>query len=142
MNAIRCTLIMALLALSTGPLLAQDDADEAPQWTPGGHYTAELNLQTAELTLLPLTGDDQKIVARSACALPSNLDEGVYVMVSEANGWSLSRTHPEGVSAQGPAAITLAACTDTGNAADTLRLPAEALLAMENAAVGALYIHH
>ena len=143
MKTLRWTLRSAALSIClSAPLLAQEQADTAPQWTPGGHYTAELDLTKGELKLLPLDGADQTLVAHSACELPKNLVTGVYILVNNGRTWSLVHTHPAGLpEAVGPEAINLAACGSANDSPEALRLPAATLLAMENAAVGAIYIH-
>lgn len=143
MNTLRWTLCSFVLGLGLStPALAEELDDNAPQWTPGGHYTAELDLKKGELKLLPLDGVDQTLVASSACGFPQNLDAGVYVFAKSGSAWSLRRTHPEGMpESVGPEAIELAACDTADNRADALRLPPATLLAIESAAVGAIYIH-
>ena len=130
------------LSISLGAAAQEIDETIGPVWTAGGHYTAELDLKQSELTLLPLDGLDARLGVSQVCAPGRHLDDGVYVLQTEGKKWVLQRTHPNGdLTSLGSELVPLAACEDPQAPHDALRLPQLALLAMEQAAVGAVYIH-
>lgn len=135
---------LALITASVVATAPAQDIDPAvgPVWTAGGHYTAELDLGALELTLLPLAGLDARLGLRELCPPGRHLDDGVYVLQAEGESWVLHRTHPNGEPPSlGSERVVLAACEDPLAPRDALKLPQLALLAMEQAAVGAVYVH-
>lgn len=135
---------VAMISVVAFANVSAQDIDPAigPVWSAGGHYTAELDLGALELTLLPLAGLDARLGLRELCPPGRHLDDGVYVLQAEGKNWVLQRTHPNGEPPSlGSERVTLAACEDPLAPRDALKLPQLALLAMEQAAVGAVYIH-
>lgn len=135
---------VAVLALASSfEVLAQDiDPVIGPVWTAGGHYTAELDMRELQLRLLPLAGLDAKVGLRDICAPGRVIDDGVYILQAEGKSWVLQRTYPNGAEVNlGSERVPLAACEDPMAPRDALKLPQLALLAMEQAAVGAVYVH-
>lgn len=139
----RLLLASGVAAFAAGASAEEIDSATSPVWTPGGHYTAELNLNQAQLTLLPLSGEDARLGLAHVCAPGRSVDEGVYVLQAEGGRWMLQRTHPNGqLFSLGSEYLPLAACEDPAAPRDALRLPQQAIHALEQAAVGAIYIHH
>ena len=137
----RTALLASLLLSSVAASADGIDPASGPVWTPGGHYTAELDLGAARLQLLPLDGVDRELSLRHACAPGREVGAGVYVLVAQADGLRLHRTHPHGeLPVLGSEVVPVVSC-DTPNAPrSALRLPTEALQALELGAVGALYV--
>lgn len=140
----RNPLLAAALVLSTCCSAARgNDIDPAsgPVWTPGGHYTAELDLRAARLRLLPLDGNDQELSLRHACAPGRELGAGVYILVTTAEGIRLQRTHPQGeLLVLGSEDVALVSCDAHDAPRSALRLPETALQALQWGAVGAVRV--
>ena len=142
----RLSQLFAPLALATlvSTSYAQNDLDldsvidDGPSWTSGGHYTAELDLSSKTLTLLPLTGADQ-VIGLATLHTPSDLSPGVYMLDVTDNEYSLISTHPDGVL---PNALdSRQIIVGTKGEASALSLSAHAFAVLSGANVGAIYIH-
>lgn len=112
--------------------------DDGPSWTAGGHYTAELDLSSKTLTLLPLTGADQ-VIGLATLHTPSDLSPGVYMLEVTDNEYSLISTHPDGVISD--AFDSRQIIVGSNGAASALSLSAQAFAVLSGANVGAIYIH-
>lgn len=149
MNAFIRRPLHTLVALTLGALslagaaAAQDiDPSNDPVWSAGGHYTAELDLGSARLNLFPLSGADQQLNLRNACAPGREVAAGVYLLIAEGKGYQLKRTTPHGQpQVLGSDDIALTHCEDYAAPRSALRVPADVLSAFEHAAVGAVYVH-
>lgn len=115
------------------------DPTDGPVWSAGGHYTAELDLQAAELRLFPLAGADQRLSLRHSCAPVRAPAAGVYLLLRSRHGYSLQPTHAHEQGEYG--AIELTHCDNLLAPADALRVPAAVLHALEHNSAGALYVH-
>ena len=117
---------------------------EAPAWTAGGHYTAEIDLSARMLTVMPLEGADIHLTLPlcndRASAWSNSLATGVYLLHQDSEGTSLTTTHPSSalpVSAEESFAVEDCA-NAAGNAALALSSDAMNLLAAHQ--VAAVYV--
>jgi hypothetical protein len=136
---------IALCLIGQSVLASNDDqidyglpSSEAPSWTAGGHYTAELDLSANQLTLLPLDGPDIAL-ALAPCAQPNNLLEGVYLLTVGSEQTRLITTHPQSALPWSEAEqFAVRGCNSGGT--DSVQWSAEVEAMLRLHSVGAIYV--
>jgi hypothetical protein len=139
---------MTLLALCAPLLALAADMDQdvivldTPYWEAGAAYSADFNLSNQQLTLLPLSGVDLQVDAKSNCASTTGIDEGVYSLVKADDGYQLHASYPEGGRVEfDQGDVVLDSCDDANASNVRLAMPAYALALLDSYHVGAIYLH-
>jgi hypothetical protein len=123
----------------TDPLSDEND----PYWLEASAYSAELNLSSGALRLIPMVGDEVQIDVPTHCLGEARIDDGVYAISQlDTANFELHASYPEASRIQfDQGDLRMFECGNEDQPTNALRLPNYAMQLLAGYDVGAIYLH-
>ncbi len=141
--AMQLMLGMTMLGAVCNTADAQIDDEQSPYWLEASAYSAELNLSSGALRLIPMVGDEVQLAVPTSCLGDLRIDDGVYAISQlEATRFELHASYPEASRIEfDQGDMQMLECSDQLLDAQALRLPNYAMQLLAGYDVGAIYLH-